>query len=402
MNTQYYQVCTRCVMDTSAPDIVFDKDGFCNYCTDFLSSYILLKESFHNHRNLEEIVDRIKRQGKNKAYDCIVGVSGGVDSSMALVSAVRLGLRPLAVHMDNGWDSELAQNNIANLVNGLGVDLFTHVIDWDEYRALMQAFFDADVLDIELLYDNAMLAVNYQQAARYGIRYILAGTNHSTEGMRMPPTWNWFKFDKSNIKAIGRLGGIKSLRTFPAIGTLEYIWYRFARRVNWISFLDYFEYNKFEALKMLQNEFGYKPYPYKHYESIFTRFYQGYILPKKFGIDKRRLHLSNLIVSNQISRDEAMRLLEQSPYPSEQELEEDKFYFIKKMKWSAEQFEEYIGRPGRPHSDFLSEKPIWDYLSRFWRFISKLKSIDFIGLRKDREQADQRVHSQLGVKSQED
>ena len=209
MNARSHQMCTRCVMDTSAPDISFDENGVCNYCTDFLSNsaHILFKDSSQRQRELDALVEQIKKHGKNKDYDCIVGVSGGVDSSTALVNAVGLGLRPLAVHMDNGWNSELAQNNIANLVRGLGVDLFTHVIDWGEYRALMQGFFDADVLDVELLYDNAMLAVNYQQAAKYGIHYILAGTNQSTEGMRIPHTWNWFKFDKKNIAAVGLRGG---------------------------------------------------------------------------------------------------------------------------------------------------------------------------------------------------
>ncbi|OXR47860.1 ExsB family protein, partial [Pusillimonas sp. T2] len=172
-------------MDTSASDIRFDANGVCNYCTDFLarSSHIIHAESGTKQRQLEAFVERIKREGHGKRYDCIVGVSGGVDSSWVLVQVVELGLRPLAVHMDNGWNSELAQNNIANLVQGLGVDLYTHVIDWPEYRALMQAFFDADVIDVELLYDNAMLAVNYQQAEAHGVKWILSGSNQATEGM---------------------------------------------------------------------------------------------------------------------------------------------------------------------------------------------------------------------------
>jgi len=377
IKTRSYQMCTRCVMDTSAPDIAFDENGICNYCTDFLSksSNILFKDAFQRQRERESLVERIKRHGKNKPYDCIVGVSGGVDSSTALVYAKQLGLRPLAVHMDNGWDSELAQNNITNLVRSLGVDLFTHVIDWDEYRNLMQAFFNADVIDVELLYDNAMLAVNYQQAAKYGIHYILAGTNQSTEGMRIPSTWNWFKWDKRNIIAIARQEGIVSFRTFPAIGTWDFIWYTFVRRIKWISFLDYFEYNKFDALQMLQRDFGFKPYPYKHYESIFTRFYQGYILPEKFGVDKRRVHLSTLIVSNQMSRGEALEILEDPPYPSARALEEDKRYFVKKMGWSNDQLEKYISRPGRPHDSFPSEKPLWDSLYRLWSIIKGINRI---------------------------
>lgn len=186
--------CKRCLMDTTAKDITFDEDGYCNYCTEFL-------ESLNNPNRkislpLNELVEKIKADGKGKEYDCVVGVSGGVDSSYTLVKVKELGLRPLAVHMDNGWDSELAANNIKNLVEKLGVDLYTHVIDWEEYRELMQAFFDADVIDVELLYDNAMLAVCYQQAGKYGVKYILAGSNTATEGMRLPENWNWFKRDK--------------------------------------------------------------------------------------------------------------------------------------------------------------------------------------------------------------
>lgn len=364
-----YQVCTRCVMDTSAEGISFDADGVCSYCTSFLSDshHILAKSDADRQRDLDQLVASIKRDGKGKRYDCIIGVSGGVDSSWALVKAVELGLRPLAVHMDNGWNSELAQNNIANLVRGLGVDLYTHVIDWDEYRRLMQAFFDADVIDVELLYDNAMLTVNYQQAVKHGLKYILAGTNQATEGMRMPPNWNWFKHDKRNIKRIGRKFGNVSLKTFPAIGTIDLIRYEFLHRARWISFLDYFPFNKAESMAELQAKFGYKPYPYKHYESIFTRFYQGYILPAKFGVDKRRLHLGTLIASGQLDRDVAVADLTRLPYPSEQDFQEDRQYFLKKLGWTPEQLDEYIARPPRSHADYGTEKPLWDFALNIYR-----------------------------------
>lgn len=191
--TRPYQICSRCVMDTSAIDITFDEDDVCNYCSNFIEKYghILNKNPDQRRHDLNTFVAQVKKQGKGRQYDCVIGISGGVDSSWALVQAAKLGLRPLAVHMDNGWNSELAQNNIANLVRGLGIDLYTHVINWTEYRSLMQAFFDADVVDVELLYDNAMYAVNYQQAAKHGIKFILAGTNRATEGMPLPENWNW-------------------------------------------------------------------------------------------------------------------------------------------------------------------------------------------------------------------
>ena len=348
-------------MDASVPGIRFDADGCCSYCTEFLARWNARDSAGAPRRKaaLAAFVEGVRARGKGRPYDCIVGVSGGVDSSWVLVNAVRMGLRPLAVHMDNGWNSELAQNNIANLVRGLGVDLYTHVIDWPEYRGLMQAFFDADVIDVELLYDNAMLAVNCRQAMRLGTRYILSGTNNATEVMRMPAEWSWCKLDKRNIKALGATEGIR-LRTFPAIGTLGYVWYTAVRRLRWVWFLDYLDYNKSAALAELQSACGYKPYPYKHYESVFTRFYQGYILPQKFGVDKRRLHFSSMIVSGQMTREQALEGLEGIPYPSEDALEADKTYFVKKMGWTRSQLDDYIQRPPRPHTNHASESRLFE------------------------------------------
>jgi N-acetyl sugar amidotransferase len=344
-------------MDESVLGIRFDRVGQCNFCTDFVVDWNERLSSTEVNRSeaLVAFIDRVKESGRGRAYDCVVGVSGGVDSSWVLVNVVRLGLRPLAVHMDNGWNSELAQNNIANLVRGLGVDLYTHVIDWDEYRRLMQAFFDADVIDIELLYDNAMLAVNYEQAARHGLRWILAGTNTSTEGMRMPAGWNWNKFDATNIRSISRSFGGPKLQTFPVVSTFRRLWYRSARGITWASFLDLLDYRKDAAVDELRASFGFRPYPYKHYESVFTRFYQGHILPQKFGVDKRRLHLSTLIVTGQLSRQAALDDLARMPYPSQSELDSDRSYFLKKMLWTASQFDDYIKRPPRPHTDYRTE-----------------------------------------------
>lgn len=371
--THPYKICARCVMDTSASDITFDAAGICNYCSEFAVSVANTAASSASTRQkeLDQFVQKVKIQGRGKPYDCIVGVSGGLDSSWTLVQAVRLGLRPLAVHMDNGWNSELAQNNIEKLVKTLNVDLYTHVIDWHEYRGLMQTFFDADVIDVELLYDNAMLAVNYEQAVSRGVKNILAGTNQATEGLRMPTDWNWFKFDARNIRGISRQYGGPRLSSFPAIGAFRHFFYQTLRRYRWVSFLDYLDYTKAEALKELQANFGYKPYPYKHYESVFTRFYQGYILPNKFKVDKRRVHLSALIITGQMERQEAMELLDHLPYPSQAELETDKAYFLKKMDWTPAKLQEYISRPGRPHSDYPSERDAW---SRFANHYGRLRN----------------------------
>lgn len=354
-------------MDTSVPDITFDGEGVCNYCKDFISraGHILHETPETKLQRLRAFVTKIKEHGHGKPYDCVVGVSGGVDSSWVLIKTKELGLRPLAVHMDNGWNSELAQNNIANLVRELGVDLYTHVIDWPEYRALMQAFFDANVIDIELLYDNAMLAVNFQQSAKFGVHYILSGANESSEGMAIPRSWAWHKYDKKNIQAIAKCFGAPKLSSFPSIGTYGRIWHEVVRKRQWISFLDYFDYNKFEAMSELTQKYRYKPYPYKHYESIFTRFYQGYILPKKFGVDKRRLHFSTLIITGQFSRVKAVENLKTIPYQSAQVLNADKQYFLKKMNWEESQLQAYLNSPGVEHDNYGSERRLYETLSRF-------------------------------------
>ena len=320
-----YQQCNRCVMDTTAENIFFNEDGICNYCIDFEKQ---LNSENYLVKDINKLINQIKQDGQNKEYDCIVGFSGGADSSYSLHLAKEHGLRVLAVHMDNGWNSELATNNIKNLIEKLDIDLYTHVIDWEEYRKLMQAFFDADVIDIELLYDNAMLAINYKLASKYNIKYILSGSNSSTEGISMPSNWNWHKLDKKNIFSLAKRNKIK-INTFPSIGRIELAYFRKVRKIQWIPFLDYIDYNKKECMKFLEEEYAFKPYPYKHYESIFTRFYQGYILPMKFNVDKRRLHLSAMIMTNQISRQEVLEILKEIPYESLEYLKQYIEYFLK-------------------------------------------------------------------------
>lgn len=364
-------------MDTTAAGIVFDADGVCNYCTDFLRDHgkYVDPDPVSRQAKLDALVAEVRAAGAGKRYDCIVGISGGVDSSWTLVQTVKLGLRPLAVHMDSGWNSELAQNNIANLVRALGIDLYTHVINWPEIRGLMEAFFSSDVIDIEVLYDNAMLALNYQMAAKHGVRHILAGTNMATEGMRMPDNWNWLKYDRKNIIGISKAFGGPKLKTFPSIGTFQMIDYVLRKRIRWISFLDLLDYRKLEALKVLEAEYGYKPYQFKHYESVFTRFYQGYILPNKFGVDKRKLHASTLVMNGDISHEEALEQISGIAYPSERDQEKDKQYFIKKMLWSPEKLDAYIARPERPHTDYPSERRRWEWFQDMYRLIFRRNGI---------------------------
>ncbi len=357
-------ICKTCLMDSTAEGFTVKSDK-CNFCIEFKSLLI----SYQNQKfDLEKLVDEIKNKNKNKPYDCIVGVSGGVDSSYSLLKAKELGLRPLAVHMDNGWNSELGQKNIESLVKNLNVDLSTHVINWSEYRSVMNAFFKADVIDIELLMDNAMTSVLYKAAAKWNIKYILAGTNLATEGMRMPSNWNWFKFDKKNIRGIARKDGFKKFETFPLFGVKEFLFYRVFYKIKWISFLDYFEYDKDNAINELEKNVGFRKYRQKHYESVFTKFYQGYILPMKFGIDKRKLHLSNLILTGQIDREKALKILEKSPLLDFDNIENDKEYFSKKMKWTNKDLENYINRPEKKHSQYPTEYPLWLLIKKLYRF----------------------------------
>lgn len=360
--------CTRCVMDLSAADINFDENGYCNFCTDFLVS---IKKQRLGGAVLqrEQLLKSIRRDGRGREYDCIVGISGGVDSSYVLYQAVHNGLRPLAVHLDNGWNSELAVDNIANLVRTLKVDLYTHVINWEENRDLQKSFFKANVLDIELLMDNAMLALNYKMARKYGLRHILAGTNRATEGMRMPQGWNWLKFDRRNILSIHRKFGSVPIHTHPLISVFDFVRYEFIHKIHWTPFLDFFNFQKSEALLELGREVNYRPYPYKHYESVFTRFYQGYILPRKFNVDKRRLHLSTLVVTGQMSRDEAISLLDSSPYPDEMQMLQDREFVIKKLGFTEESFDSYMCAPMVSHESYGTERSRWDFLKRVHQFL---------------------------------
>lgn len=351
-------------MDTSAENIKFDHNGVCNYCIEFEKK---LNLQTLNKKNINTLLKKIKKN--NNSYDCVIGLSGGVDSCFTLHKAIEIGIKPLVVHMDNGWNSELAQSNIENLVKTLNVDLFTYVINWDEYKKMMISFFEADVIDIELLMDNAMLGVNYSQAAKHNIKYILAGTNTTTEGMKMPPNMNWFKYDKKNIKGIIKKFGNYNIKSYPFIGTLDLMKYILFNKVKWISFLDYFDYKKDDAIEILRKKYNFKPYPYKHYESVFTRFYQGYILPRKFGVDKRKLHYSTLIISKQLNRSHALKELEESPYPSKEMLEIDKEYFLKKINWTEKKFDNYLNKPEKSHLSYPSEKKLYDFGLKIYKFL---------------------------------
>ncbi len=353
-----YRICARCIMDTSDGRIEFDERGFCNHCRRY--EVIAGKAPFAGGdagRKLAEVVERIKRDGKDKEYDSIIGLSGGIDSSYLAWQAKKLGLRPLAVHFDNGWNSEISVKNIDNIVRKLGFDLYTYVIDWEEFKDLQRSFFKASVLDIELLTDNAIFTSLYKIALEKKIRYSLEGHNVATESI-MPPGWNYWKFDIKNIRGIQKRFGTVKIKSFPTMGPWKRLFCQFSSMVKPVYLLNYLPYNKNEAIAVLERELGWKYYGGKHYESVFTKFYQSYVLPTKFHIDKRRAHLSNLVCSGQITREEALRAMEEELYPAE-ELRRDKEYVLKKLEFSEEEFDAIMRLPVKSHLDYPSSWPLY-------------------------------------------
>lgn len=357
MNTKTpreYRICTRCIMDTSDPDIEFDGDGVCNHChrRDRLAATLPATREDGLAR-LDRIVQRIKAHGKGRHYDSVLGISGGVDSSYLAHLAVEYGLRPLVVHFDNGWNSELAVKNIESVVSRLGLDLQTYVVDWEEYRDIQRSLLRAGVLDLEILSDQAIIATMFRLARQHRIKYILSGHNVATE-THLPDSWTWMKFDARNIRAIQRRFGTRPIRSTPLMGILGYTLNQMAYGFKFVWPLNLVGYDKAEALALLKEKYGWREYGTKHGESIITRFYQNYILPTKFGVDKRRAHLSSLICSGQISRAEALERISQPPY-TPAELEEDMQYVIKKLGFSRDEFAALMREQPHPHLDYPSE-----------------------------------------------
>jgi N-acetyl sugar amidotransferase len=348
-----YQECTRCVMDTTAQEISFDAQGICNFCKEHEAKVDEAPFSkLGAEQQLQSLVQRIKTKA-NGEYDSIVGLSGGVDSSYVAYQAVKMGLRPLAVHFDNGWNSELAVKNIEELVNRLGLDLMTFVIDWEEFRDIQRSFFKAHVIDIEMVTDHAIFAAMFQIAKKHRIRYILSGTNAATEGI-MPRSWQHFKFDLRNLKAIHRAHGTRPIRKYPTIGITGLAWNHYVAGFKSVSLLNYLAYNKTQAMQVLSKELGWKYYGGKHYESVFTKFYQAQILPVKFKVDKRRIHLSDLVMNGELTRDQALEELAKPLYTPE-DLLRDTDYICKKLGFSSSEWNSYLAAPPRPHSDFASD-----------------------------------------------
>lgn len=368
------RTCVRCIMDTSDPEIRFDARGVCNHCHDYgVLARRFLRTDERGREELARIVDDIRQSGRGREYDCVIGISGGVDSSFLAYTVRRLGLRPLAVHMDNGWDSELAVHNIEHLLKRLDIDLYTYVVDWEEFRDLHLAFLRASVPDAEIPTDHAILALIFRVAAERGIPYIISGMNIVTEGI-LPPSWTYGVHDLRYIRGVHRKFGSVPLRSFPTYSRIDWLRYALINRIKVIQLLNYVPYVRKEALRVLESELGWRNYGGKHYESVYTRFFQGYILPKKFGIDKRKAHLSTLICSGQITRDQAIEEMRHNPY-LETQAEADREYVVKKLGLTDDEFGRILSLPIRSSHDYPTYRD-WDpWYTHFLRSLSKLSTM---------------------------
>jgi N-acetyl sugar amidotransferase len=360
------QTCAFCVMDNSDPQIEFDSEGVCNHCKRALM--MLEQEPYalpfnEKEEKWQSLISEIKAYGKNKKYDCLIGLSGGVDSTYVAYVVKKAGLRPLAVHLDNGWNSELSVMNIESICRKLDIELFTKVLNWEEFKSLQLAFLKASTPDSEVPTDHAIFATLFELANKFNIKYILTGINIATESI-LPQTWSYGHWDWKYIKNINKLYGSKTLHDFPHYGLLKLIFNLKIKKIKWVSTLNYVLFNKADAKKIIQQELDWKDYGGKHHESIYTKFFQTYILPRKFGIDKRKAHLSALICSNQITREEALKELKTSTY-SEIEANNEKEYLVKKFGISADDFERIMDAEPKTFHNYPSN----------WGLINKIQTL---------------------------
>jgi N-acetyl sugar amidotransferase len=347
-----YRVCTRCVMDTSDPEISFDENGICNHCREFDTvTRLHWHPDAHGADLWRNEIERIKEEGKGKEYDSILGLSGGVDSSYLALKVYEAGLRPLVVHVDAGWNSELAVANIEALVKYCNFDLHTHVINWEDMRDLQLAYLRAGVANQDVPQDHAFFASLYHFAVNNGIRTIFSGGNTATEGI-FPTSWHGSAMDAINLRAIHSKFGSRKLKSYPTISFFEYYFYfPFVRKMRTVRPLNFMPYEKQAAMEELERKCGWRSYGRKHGESLFTKLFQNFILPTKFGYDKRRPHLSSLVVSGQLTREEALKALEEPLYQPD-ELETDLNYFCKKLRISRAELDGMLAAANRHHSEF--------------------------------------------------
>ncbi len=360
------RVCSRCVMDQSDSHITFDADGVCDHCRTFDTQVL---PNWHTgergERELATLVEKIKASGHGKDFDCIIGMSGGIDSSyLTYLAKEKFGLRPLVFHVDAGWNSQEAVNNIEKLVDGLGLDLYTEVIDWEEMRDLQLAFFKSGVSHIDSPQDNAFFATMYKFAKQYKVKYILTGGNQSTECVRNPVEWMYYQSDATQIRDIHAQFGTRPLVNYPLTSILWHkIYLPYVKGIKAVRPLDFGPYIKQDAMKLLTDKFGWQPYPQKHFESRFTRFYESYWLPKRFVFDVRKVQYSSLILTGQMTREEALEKLKQSSY-DESTIAYDLEYIANKLQISVEELNQCMHLPKRTYRDYKSQRQIYEWGAR--------------------------------------
>jgi N-acetyl sugar amidotransferase len=349
-------------MDTTDINITFDEKGVCDHCNSFYKDVL---PNWHpneiGRQKLNDIVQKIKNNRRNKDFDCLMGMSGGADSSYMLHFVVKeLGLKPLVFHVDGGWNSQIASNNINVMVDKLGLDLYTEVINWEEMRDFQLCYFKSGLSNIDVPQDHAFIATLYNFANKYNIKYILNGGNYSTECVRNPLEWLYYGTDMSQIKDITRRFGTIPLKTYPFSSVLRHKFYlRYVKGVTVIKPLNYIPYIKAEAMKFLEQEYSWQPYSQKHFESRFTKFYEGYWLPKKFGYDTRKVQYSSLILTGQMTRDEALNKLKE-PALQELEAKQEFEYIAKKMNISIEELQGYMNAPNKTYRDYANQGKMFD------------------------------------------
>ncbi len=379
-NKQNIQICTRCIMDTSDPDIEFDENGVCNHCKNFdINISKLWMPTAEGRDRLQVIVDKIKKNGAGKKYDCILGLSGGVDSSYLALMAKKLGLRPLAVHVDTGWNRDVGISNIENIVKVLNIDLFTKVIDWEEMKDLQVAYLKSGVENQDTPQDHVIFAALYGFAVDNRINFVLSGSNYATESV-LPTAWGHDAMDLKQLKAIHKLYGKRKLKTFPTVNFFKYrFYYPYIKKMQVVDILNYIPYDRENAIQTLQKEVGFKDYGKKHYESQFTKFFQGYFLPVKFGYDKRKAHFSSLVLSGQMTREEALSKIAEKTY-SDETLKNDLDFIIKKLGLSQESFTAIMAAPNKSYLDYPTSVKLRITMSKIKDRVRRLSKIGKRGL----------------------
>lgn len=361
-----YQQCVRCVMDTTDPEIQFDEKGICNHCTNFLKRREEVKAMKKlGTEHLAGIVEKIKKKGKNKKYDVLLGISGGVDSCYVAYLLKQYGLRTLLVHVDNGWNSDDATINIKNVAKKLDFDYQSYVLDWEEFKDIQIAFLKASVVEAETPTDIALLGALHKTAAKNGIKFIISGGNLATEGI-LPKMWHYNAKDTKYFNAIQKTFGTKKISKFPNFGFKKEMYYKFIRGIKAVYLLNYVDFNKEEAMKVLQTKLDWKNYGGKHHESRFTKFVQSYMLPKKFDLDYRKATLSSQICDGKVTREEAIEALKLPTYQAE-DMEKEKEYIAKKLSLSKDQLNKIIDLPGKYYYNYPNDEKRLNFIYSIYR-----------------------------------